>query len=144
MHWATIRSCNGCSPVRHHVLSNGKLASFGIREISAWFYPRLTSGPTGIVVSHCVRPSVCPSVRLSVCPSRTTFPLYARYNEADRYINCPCSANFWRVPRKFEITREGFLTRSERRRYCSHSLRISGISLKFDGVMHSNMKQIAI
>ena len=42
------------------------------------------------------------------------------------------------------LQRYAFLTRSEVRRYRSNSLRISGISLKFDGMMHSNMKQIAI
>ena len=38
----------------------------------------------------------------------------------------------------------GFLTRSEGRRYRSKSTRISGISLKFGGMMHSNLKQIVM
>ena len=37
-----------------------------------------------------------------------------------------------------------FLTRPEGRRYRSNSLSISGVSLKFGGMMHSNMKQIVI
>ena len=37
-----------------------------------------------------------------------------------------------------------FLTRSEGRCYRPNSSRISGISLKFGGMMHSNMKQIAM
>ena len=46
--------------------------------------------------------------------------------------------HFLRVPRI------GFLTRREGRRYRSNCLRISGISLQFGGMMHNNMKQIAI
>ena len=46
--------------------------------------------------------------------------------------------HFLRVPRI------GFLTRREGRRYRSSCLRISGISLQFGGMMHNNMKQIAI
>ena len=52
---------------------------------------------------------------------------------------------FLRVPRNFEIFHEkGILTRSEGRCYRSNSLRITGVSLKFGGIMHSNMKHIAV
>ena len=51
---------------------------------------------------------------------------------------------FLRVPRNFDMFHDSFLTSSEGRRYRFHSLRISGISLEFGAMMHSNKKQIAI
>ena len=49
-----------------------------------------------------------------------------------------CSTELWNFPW------QAFFNRSEGRRYHSKSLRISGFSLKFGGMMHSNMKQIVI
>ena len=46
--------------------------------------------------------------------------------------------------RSKEISRVGFFTRPGGRRYRSNSWRISVISLKFGGMMHGNMKQIAV
>ena len=42
-----------------------------------------------------------------------------------------------------QFLRSTFLTKSEGQQYNSTSLRISAISPKFDGMMYSNMKQIA-
>ena len=87
------------------------------------FYPRPPSALTGIVVGHCVRPSVC--------PSRTTLPLELfkdfsyqpeiwwddeQYHGADRFLKWPCSANFCMLHRTLKFSMIGFLTRSEGRR----------------------------
>ena len=48
------------------------------------------------------------------------------------------------VPRNFEIFYDMLLTMSEGRRYRSNYFRISGISLNFGGMMHSNKKQMGI
>ena len=51
---------------------------------------------------------------------------------------------FLRVPGNYEIFHDMLFTRSEGRRSRPKSIRISGISLKFGGMMHSNMKHIVI
>ena len=48
------------------------------------------------------------------------------------------------VPQSIGNFYDLLLTKSEGRRYRSNSLGISGISLKFDGMIHRNMKHIAI
>ena len=73
------------------------------------FLPSAAIGPTGIAVGHCVRPSVRLSVCSSVRPERyprsnVLFKDFsyqpqiwwndAQYHGADRYLKCPCSANF--------------------------------------------------
>ena len=100
-------------------------------------------------------------VRLSVRPSRTMLPLLlfkyfiyqpeiwwddVQYHGGDPYLKWPSSANFCMFYRTLKFSMIGFtlLTRSEGWHYHSNSLRISGISLKFGGMMHSYMKQIAI
>ena len=50
-------------------------------------------------------------------------------------------SQFLHVAEKFEIPRIG---RSNGQRYHFNSLRISAIDLKFSGIMHSTIKQIAI
>ena len=74
-----------------------------------FFYPRPPSVPMGIVIGHWVLLSSHLSVRLSVCPSWTMFPLWlfkdfsyqpqiwwddAQYHGADGSLKLPCSANF--------------------------------------------------
>ena len=77
-------------------------------------YPRSPSAQTNIVVGRCSsRLAVCPSI----CPSRTSFPLYrfkdfsyqpkicwddAQYHGADRYVTWSCSANFCVLHRTLE------------------------------------------
>ena len=51
-------------------------------------------------------------------------------------------SQFLRVPWSFEISRIGW-TRSEGRLYRSNDLKIPAIGLKFSGMVHSTMKQIA-
>ena len=126
------------------------------------FYPQLPSAPTGIVVGNCVHPSVCPAVCPSVHPSvhpewhscfnslrisaislkfggmmHSTVEQIANWNGHARPI-LACSMELLNFPWW------AYLTRSEGWRYRSDSWKISAISLKFDGMMHSNMKQIPI
>ena len=49
---------------------------------------------------------------------------------------------FLRIPWNFEIFHEVW-TRSEGQPYRSNPLRVSAIGLKFSGMMHNTMKQIA-
>ena len=105
-----------------------------------------------------VRPSVWPSVCPSVCSERRSGSNSLRISVISPNLVEWCTVawnrslfkmamlgQFLRVPRNFEIFHERLiLTRSEGRCYCSNSLRISCISPKFGGMMHSNMKQMAI
>ena len=113
------------------------------------FYPRPPLAPTGIVVGHSVFPSVhsewCSfsnSLRISAISLKfggmmhSTMEQIAIYNGHVRPIYA-CSTEL-----KFSM--KGFFDQVWRKSYCSNSLRISAIGLKFGGMMDNNMKQIAI
>ena len=113
----------------------------------------------GIIVVYGVRPSVRlfvrPSVRLNRRYSFNSLRISASYQPkicwddaqchgTGRYSKWSRSTNFCVFHGTLKFSMEGFLTRSEGRRCRSYYLRISGITMKLGGVIHSNMKQNAI
>ena len=96
------------------------------------------------------RPSFSPSVRLYVRPERFYQFNFLRISAISPEFGGMMHSAMEQIAiynghvRHFEIFLDIFLARSQGRRYRFNSLRISGISLKFGGMMHSNMKEIAI
>ena len=115
--------------------------------------PWMPSALTGIAVGHCVRPSVRPSVlpfvrperqsrcnssRISAIRLKFSGMMHSTMEQIAIKNGRACSTELWKMPWK------AFLTRSERRRSRSNSLRISPISLQFGEMMQSTMEQISI
>ena len=103
-----------------------------------------------------VRPSVSLSIHLSVClsvpndvPALTIYGFQLSAKNLVGWCTAPWSrmamlGQFCVFYGTLKFCMIGFLTRSEGQRYCSNSLRISAIGLNCGGMMHSDMKQIAI
>ena len=116
------------------------------------FHPQPQSALTG-TVGHCVRPSVCPSVRPEWCYHSNSLRISAMSLKCGEVVHSTMeqiitknghARPFLHVPWNLKFSMIIFLTRSKGKHYPSKSLRISSISLKFGEMMHSNMKQIAI
>ena len=78
--------------------------------LSIIFHPRPPSAPTGIVVSHCVRPSVCPPFRPSQikrCHSNSlsisAWHLVCTVSWSMSLLTMAMLGQFFCVPRNFEI-----------------------------------------
>ena len=136
------------------------------RMVTITFIPSAAIGADGYC-RRSLRPAVCPSVRLSVIPSvslsgclsRTTLSLWlfkdfnyqpkiwwdgAQYPETDRCIRWLCSATFCVFHGTLKFSMIWFLPGLREDLITLPRLKISDASLKCCGVMHSNMKQIAI
>ena len=136
--FVTSNKGNDISLKQIPVINNGDF-SFCIPD----YYPRPPSEPTSIVICHCVRPSGRPSVRIPVCLSVPNDVIALTLEEFQlsasdlvgwctvpwrrSLLKWPCLAKFCVFHPTLKFSMIGFFTRSEGRRHCCNSLRISGI-----------------